>query len=329
VTERDIDLALDGSSYGAYVADRFNVVDPLIAEVGVRWDRQTATGEDQVSPRVNLVYLLSGDTTLRAAWGYFHQSQRLDELQVGDGVTELAPAQRAEHRLVALEQQLPRGLGLRLELYHKLYTDVRPRYENLLSPIEILPEIEADRILIAPERAEARGVEVTLRRAGGRRWSWWVSYAYSTAEDELDGEWGPRAWDQPHGANFSVTWRPREHWSFNLSGAYHTGWPTTAVYGELLHYPDGSLGVYPYLGPRNGERIDDYLRLDLRAGREFALRSGVLSIYLEVMNLLNRENLARPESYSFVQRPDGTLDTVTEYEGSLPIIPALGVRWTF
>jgi hypothetical protein len=51
--------------------------------------------------------------------------------------------------------------------------------------------------------------------------------------------------------------------------------------------------------------------------------------YLEVMNLLNRENLARPESYSFVLNPDGTLDTVTEYEGALPIIPALGVRWTF
>jgi hypothetical protein len=329
VTERDLDFALDGSSYGAYVADRFKVVEPLIAELGVRWDRQTAIGEDQVSPRVNLVYLLSADTTFRAAWGFFHQSQRLDELQVGDGVTELAPAQRAEHRLVALEYRLPRGLDVRLELYQKLYTDVRPRYENLLSPIEILPELEADRILIAPERAEARGVEVTLHRASGRRWSWWVSYAYSAAEDELGGEWVPRAWDQPHAANFSITWRPHEHWSFNLSGAFHTGWPTTAVHGKLLHYPDGSLGVYPYLGPRNGERLDDYLRLDLRAGREFALRSGVLSIYLEVMNLLNRENLARPESYSFVLRPDGTLETVTEYEGSLPIIPALGVRWTF
>jgi len=329
VIDREISLEPEGSAYTAYVADRFRLWEPLLVEVGVRWDHQTVNDESQVSPRVNLVGTLGPHTTLRASWGLYHQAQRLNELQVPDGVTTFYPAQQAEHRLLALEHGFPSGLDLRVEAYQKKLSDVMPHYENLLNPIEILPELESDRILVAPDRSEAKGVEVVLRRDGGKRWSWWLSYAWARVEDEIDGEWVPRSWDQPQTATFSLNYRPSARWNFNLSGVYHTGWPTTAVYGELITDEEGGVWVQPYTGPRNRERLDHYLRFDVRASRDFHLRDGLLSVYLEVTNLLNRENLARPESFSWWMNSGGDLVLEINNEAFMPMIPSLGLRWTF
>jgi len=184
-------------------------------------------------------------------------------------------------------------------------------------------------VLVAPERSQAAGVEATLRRGGDRPLTWWLSYAYSRAEDRIDGRWVPRSWDQPHSVNFSVDYRPSERWSFNFSGLYHTGWPTTGITGEIRYDDSGHPYLVPHIEQRNGERLPFYLRIDSRVSRDIHLRRGLCSIFLEVMNLLNRENLGRPEGFSFRVRPDHTVDVVVEWEGGLPVIPSLGVRFSF
>ena len=63
-----------------------------VVEIGLRWDRQNWIGDHQISPRLNLVYTAAPRTIVRAAWGMFHQSQRLNELQVEDGVDVFFPA---------------------------------------------------------------------------------------------------------------------------------------------------------------------------------------------------------------------------------------------
>lgn len=328
VTERDFVLVPEGDTYGLYATDRFRLLDDLVVEAGLRWDRQTYLEDDQVSPRLSVLWELDDRTNLRASWGLYHQAQHINELQVSDGVTTFFPAQRAEHRLLAFDHALSRDLSLRVEVYQKLFTDVMPRWENLLNPIEILPELEADRVLVAPERARAQGVEIALRHDRGRRWSWWGSYAWARAEDDIDGEWVPRNWDQRHTVSFDVNFRPSARWNFNLGGVYHSGWPTTAILAEWVTGPDGKPAVRIYSGPRNRERLDDYLRLDARASRDFRLRRGSFSVYFEVMNLLNRENLARPESFWLTSTPDGSLVVGHDQEAWVSIIPSLGIRWT-
>lgn len=328
ITERDLMLDPEGDTYGLYTTDRFRLLDDLVVEAGLRWDRQTYLEDDQFSPRLSVLWELNDRTNLRASWGLYHQAQHINELQVSDGVTTFFPAQQAEHRLLAFDHALSRDLSLRVELYQKLFTDVMPRWENLLNPIEILPELEADRVLVAPERARAQGVEIALRHDRGRRWSWWGSYAWARAEDDIDGEWVPRNWDQRHTVSFDVNFRPSARWNFNLGGVYHSGWPTTAVLAEWVTGPDGRPAVRIYSGPRNRERLDYYLRLDARASRDFRLRRGSFSVYFEIMNLLNRENLARPESFWLHSTPDGSLRVEYDQEAWVSIIPSLGVRWT-
>lgn len=328
VTDRDYLLVPEGDTYGLFVSDRFRLSDRIVVEAGLRWDRQTYVGDDQLSPRLNVLWELDKRTKLRAAWGLFHQAQHISELQVTDGVTSFFPAQQAEHRLLGFDHAWPSGLSLRVELYQKLFTDPIPRWENLLDPVEILPELEADRVLVDPELARAGGLEIALRRDGGTRWGWWASYAYAKAEDEIDGEWVPRSWDQRHTLSVDVNFRPNSKWNFNLGGIYHSGWPTTAVLAEWTTGPGGAPAIRVYPGPRNQERLPYYLRIDARASRDFRLRHGTFSLYLEVMNLLNRENLNRPESFRLYVKPDGSLGVGADWEGFMSIIPSLGIRWT-
>ena len=123
----------------------------LLWELGVRWDKQTYLDLDddsQLSPRFNVSYRFSDRTTLRAAWGRFHQPQGIQDLQVQDGVTEFFPAQQAEHRILGVGHMFPGDIELRADVYEKRYSDLRPRYENVLDIYEFAAESNFDRVRI-------------------------------------------------------------------------------------------------------------------------------------------------------------------------------------
>jgi hypothetical protein len=319
-----------GWQLSLYTADRFQLSQRIIAEAGARWDRQTWTpGDNQLSPRLNLVWQLKKHGTLRFAWGRYAQSQGVHELQVEDGVNLFFPAQWAEHRVVSLESPLSSEIDLRIEAYQKIMTDLRPRYENLFEPYEILPAGEADRVRIAPDRAEACGIEVGLKGTHDS-WSWWASYTLSSAEDLIDGVWQARRWDQRHTLSFSVNWQPRERWNLNLAGTFHSGWPLTPLYGQWQQQPDGEWTASGVLGPRNSERYPPYRRLDLRISRHFQLQRGSLRLFVEVINLLDRDNSHSIEDISIVAyEPGGPIEVVTDHDEWFPILPSIGVSWIF
>ena len=54
-------------------------------------------------------------------------------------------------------------IDLRVEAYRKRYSHLRPRFENFLNEVVILPELKPDRIRLAPAQARADGVELSLR----------------------------------------------------------------------------------------------------------------------------------------------------------------------
>jgi hypothetical protein len=331
-TESSNQTQLDPSGWqlGLYLADRFQITRGLFSEVGVRWDSQSWTpGADQVSPRGNLVWVTPRWGTVRAAWGRFSQSQAIHQLQVEDGVETFLPAQWAEHRVISWERQLGSSLVVRAEAYHKTMTDLRPRFENLFEPFEMLPAGEPDRVRIAPERAEARGLELVFRSAHDRRLTWWAGYTLSWSEDRVEGVWQPRSWDQRHSVSFSVNWQLEKGWNVNLSGASHSGWPTTPVFAHWQQSADGTYFVRGEIGQRNSDRYPPYHRLDLRVSRTVRQVSGSLRFFLEVANLLDRKNVRSTGTFMFSAGPDGTIEVAADHEEWLPILPSLGLSWEF
>ena len=153
---RAMALAPSGDSYGLFVEDRVRFTDRLIADLGLRWDRQNylPPGVDsQFSPRASLLYRIGSKTDLRLSHGRFFQPEGLLELQVEDGVGAFSRAQSAAHSIVSVEHRFAGTLVLRAELYRKTTQHVRPRYENLFDPLVLIPELRASRALVAPERS--------------------------------------------------------------------------------------------------------------------------------------------------------------------------------
>jgi outer membrane receptor protein involved in Fe transport len=329
VTEVDTQLQPEGTAYSMYVADRFQLAVPFVIELGLRWDRQTWIGEHQLSPRVNLMYAASDRTVFRAAWGRFYQSQRLNELQVEDGVKQFFPAQLANHWLVSVEHLFSPGLSSRFEIYRKDLSNLRPRYENLFDPITLFPEAEPDRVRIAPDRGLVRGLELIFKGVPRPNLSWWASYSLARAEDEIAGSWQPRSWDQTHALSFGLNLSLPRQWTLSLAGIYHSGWPTTPVYGEVVGFEDGVPVIEPIIGERNSARYDSYARIDMRAGKLFPSSRGGLTLYLDVLNLTNRNNVCCTVGFDFAVDPDGVVTVTPQSRYWAPIVPILGIGWQF
>ncbi|HSF43804.1 MAG TPA: TonB-dependent receptor, partial [Thermoanaerobaculia bacterium] len=322
--------SLRGEHLGAWVSDRVSWLGRLTAEVGARYDRHTATDDTLLSPRVSLGWRLGERSVVRAAWGRFYQSQRPYELQVEDGESVLWRAERSEHRVLGYERFWQSGrLGveaLRVELFDREIEDPRARYESLLEPVNFFPEIEPDRVRIAPERSTARGIEILLRGRRGARFDWSLAYSHARAEDRLSGNRVPRSLDQPDTGALGLNFRLPRQWNLNLAWRYHTGWPTTPVEAGFVidpEDPEEEPGLAAVFGRLNSERLPAYHRLDLRASRRWDLRSGRLTFFVDVQNVYNRRNLA-----GFDVTLDEDAGVVELEEERWPgLFPSLGITW--
>lgn len=326
---RSVHVRPRGSELAAYVADRVRLSDRVVVEAGLRAGSESYTPDGvHVSPRLNAAWTLSPRTSMRAAWGLFHQPQAIHELQVEDGVTEYQPAQRAEHRVVGVEHSFGRGIEARLELYDKKLTHLRPRYVNLYDRLLVFPELRADRIRIAPEHGRARGAELLVRSDAAQPLSGWMSYTLARVTDHLTDRGVrrdvPRDWDQEHATTFSVNYRRGAKWNFNLAGTWHSGWPTTPIIARVEGTQLGPQLVTE-LGPRASIRLPDYQRLDFRASRT----AGAFSFFVELFNLLGHENVTRVNTFEFQQDANGAVTASPVTESVIGVLPSFGVTWRF
>jgi len=319
------------NKFGVYGSWRTRLTDSLTAEAGARWDSYEypdALKFDVVSPRLNVVYAFGNDNELRAAWGVVYQPQAVNELQVEDNVTQFFEPERSEQIVVGYTRRFSRGLSLRVDVYNKDYSHLRPRYENLLDPIQLIPEGAQDRIRIDAPEARARGVELTFRREAERGLSGWVSLSLAEAVEDVEGDWQSRSWEQKQTLAFGSSWTGAK-WNVSLAGLFHSGAPTTFLGIETAPLPGGGTEVQGVVGERNAEHLAPYTRVDLRANRDVQLRDSKISFYLEVTNLLNSQNECCIENYILEQGRNGAIsfDTVKGYY--LPMLPSFGFQWEF
>jgi hypothetical protein len=317
-------VALDprGDSQSVHVSDRIRLSERVLAELGVRWDRQSyapGTSDSQFSPRSSLLYRLGSRTDLRLSYGRFFQTDDLLGLQVEDGVVEFAAAQHASHSIIGVEHRFDGALVLRVEAFRKWTRGARPRFENLFDPLVLVAELRAGRVRIAPENAEARGVEVLVN--GGRTVPWWFGYSVSHVDDVIGGVRVPRSWDQRRAFDAGVTWDVGR-WSLSAAASLHSGWPATAVSVEQV-------GGQPVAvaGERNALRLRSLRRLDVRASRDLAVQVGSLRLFAELTNLTGRRN---PCCLAYEETTTGGAPTLRQSErAGLPLTGNLGLLWEF
>lgn len=322
---RDLSAAPIGNNFAVYISDRWKVARNTIIELGLRWDDQTYTGfvsDSQLSPRLSVLHAFSPATEFRFSWGRYYQSQGIHELQIEDGVTDFYPAQRADHIIAGIRHNFNNNYSVRLELFQKDMSRLRPRFENLFDPLALIPELQPDRVRIAPSKARSRGAELTVDYTSGQL-SWWASYTLSEVDDTVDGVKEPRSWDQRNAliAGLSLN---KNAWDFSLAANIHSGWPTTRM--TLVDPVDPADDPTAIPGPRNAERHPSYASVDARISRRFKVGKGTITAFFEVANIFDRQNVCCRD-YDLEDDTDDVLELTVDYW--LPRLPAIGILWEY
>lgn len=322
---RDLSVAPIGNNFAVYISDRWRIARNTIVELGLRWDDQTHSGlvsDSQFSPRLSVLHALSPATELRFSWGRYHQSQGIHELQIEDGVTDFFPAQRADHIIAGIRHNFTNRSSVRLELFQKEMSRLRPRFENLFDPLALVPELQPDRVRIAPSEARARGLELSVDQRSGSL-AWWASYTLSEVNDTVNGIEEARSWDQRHALTAGLTWN-NDAWDFSLAANVHSSWPITDI--MLVDPIDPADDPIAVPSPRNVARLGTYASVDARISRRFKVGKGTITAFFEVANIFNRRNLCCRD-YDLVDDTDDVLELSDDYW--LPRLPAIGILWEF
>lgn len=315
-----------GHSTSVFVTDRLNLAASTWLQVGLRWDRQTWTDPqfgNQLSPRVSLLHSFNDSSDIRLSLGRFYQSQAVNQLQVEDGLDQFFRPQRSDHYIIGFRKSFGNGYRLRAELFLKQYERLKPRFENLFDPLALIPEMAPDRVRLDPTSAESKGFEISVERRTGQGIDWWGSYVWSRASDQINGRREDRSWDQRHAIQAGISWRSGK-WEVGAAVSAHTGWPTTPLIAEYDPEEDEYL---PIPGPRNSENYSTFITLDFRVSREFEVKKGRLSAFLEVSNATNRDNPCCTDYDIDDEVVPAALDVTEDFW--VPIIPAMGILWEF
>ena len=294
----------------------------LEAELGMRVDAQDydQTGfRHQWSPRLNVRYDVSSVWRVYGSWGRFTQAQRVDELRTEEGQVRPDSSALAVHAVVGVAYDDPGAWRVGIEVYRKRWTEVRPYFDNFIDTLSLLPDLQPDRVRIAPIEAEAAGVEVSVRRQFGRAFEAWGGFAASRVLDDVGGASDvPRSWDQPQALNGGVAWNDGP-WRASALLAWHKGWPRTQV--VQFGGPSGPLFE---IGPRNRARWDNYFTLDMNAAWTRPVGGGDLTLWADLTNAANRDNECCAH---LVAAPLPGEEPAIEGDSWLPRTLNVGVTW--
>jgi len=317
-----------------------------IAEPGGRADgaartRERGTNTIHVAPRLAVRLSLTSDLSVSASagrsWQYlqaialagpsahpvFHASQFW--LLAG----EAAPAIRADIGTVGIEQWFGHGWLGSINAYVRSSTglavpDPRP------GPLEGRP-------LFVPGNNDARGIEFGVRRVAGR---WTGSLNYTRAKSEIEAAKLTYAAPTDRRDRVDAMTAVRVGGGLRVGAAYTamSGAPYTRVKGRI-RTADCELFGFGCTGPAgiveepNSRRTPAYRSLDLIGTLTRVLRGVEASVYLQVRNVLGRDNAVTYSGsvYDVTHNPR-TVDEVIwrdRFEAGLPRLPLIGARITF
>jgi hypothetical protein len=259
-------------------------------------------------PRLAVTLDLDARVRLLAAAGIYHQAPDCQDLSATFGNPELGIA-RALHLTLGEQVRFTPALSLELLGFYKTLDDLAVR-----SP---LPTPDSARVLLSSGSGRSLGVQLTLRQTLSAGWSGWLATTLSRSEREQAGE-PPRLFDYDQPLVLAAVVNKRlERWSFGARLRVASGSPRTPVIGAS--YNLRTARYEPLFGPANSTRLPDFLQLDVRVDREFALgEEARLSVYLDALNVTARDN-AEELVYSADYREHG-------YLLGLPPLLVLGAR---
>ncbi len=300
-----------------YTTAVINVTDRLLVYPSVRLTqyslvrRQTTT-----DPRFRFVWQLSDRTSLKGGVGQYTQLPDISEWNPRFGNPRVL-TERAFHSSLALGRDFDYDVRVEVTGFYKYLWDLATPSANLV--VRDGGEVGLENFA-SKGRGRIYGGELFLRKALTRSLFGWVSYTLSKSERRLDPREDFRLFDldQTHILTLIGVYRLPKGWQVGARFRLVSGNPYTPVVGATY---DASGSYIPISGAPNSDRVPMFHQLDLRVDKRFVWKRVILTTYLDVQNVYNRQN-AEFLNYAY----DFSANTVIP---SLPIIPSLGFKLEF
>jgi len=276
---------------------------------GLRGDEVTALRHGfEVSPRVSGRVELGGGLSAQVGAGFFHQSPSLLSLSVteaGQYVNSELRQQRTRQVVGGMSWVARTGLRFSVEGFFKQYHRV-PRLET--DPRIAVPNLGGDygfvgaEALIGDGVGRAKGIEFFAQQKLLE--NLYVLGAYTLAFSEFGPSQEaltPSAWDRRHALDLTAGYRLGDAWEIGaklraLSGLATTPWDLKA---SEASYALTGRGI-PDWSRIGSVRTPAYARLDVRVERWLSFEEWNAMLYLDVQNVLNRENAV---GFSYTEDP--------------------------
>jgi hypothetical protein len=310
--------AFQGSSWlrSGYAHVRWSGLPRLTIASGLRVGESTLVNRPSVARWMLGEWSLRPDWTVNVSGGVSHQFPEFDHTVGATGAAGLRP-ERATHLDIGIERQLTPTIRSQATVFMRDESDVLRA-----------PDVNAriiDRVLVDPPRSRryenalsgsSRGVELLLERRSVTGISGWVAYSYGktrhidTARNE--SFWGD--FDQRHAINVAGIYRRSSRTAFAVKFRGGTNFPIPGYFVAR----EGRL----FAGmARNDVRLPGYARLDVRASRTFTYLSRRVTVFAEMLNVLDRTNM-RPAN-GIIRRETG--EAIGFTEELFPRLPSAGL----
>lgn len=256
----------------------------LSFEGGVRISDSALVHQHAFVPWVLCAWGFRPGWALKASAGGSSQFPELDAVLGTTGSPGLLP-ERAAHVDVGIERRVS-GALLEATIFNRVENDILRRPQpGLRRPMATVFEPPGPGVHRNALEGTARGVELVVRRDRPTGVSGWLSYTYARAR-QTDDTTGESYWSD----------LDRRH-AFNAAGLFHIGRQASA--GLVMRAASG-VPIPGYFGVTHGRRVvgdvrntlrlAPYVRLDARAQRTFFASRHAVTLFGEVLNVLNHHN---------------------------------------
>jgi TonB family protein len=297
-----------GARFEPFITSANKVVPPAPGTPNVGFTREEAV----IEPRVNVRYAFTPTISAKAAFGVYHQAPQAEELSAVFGTPTLVLS-TARHYLAGGMFQLTQTLSAEITGFYAESDDLVVRSQSE-SPL-------VGHALDQTGIGHSYGTQFLLRQQQIGHFFGWVSYSilHSERKDAPGVAWRLFDYDQTHVFTALGSYDLGAGFEFGARFRYASGYPRTPVVGS---YFDATTDSYqPIFGQHNSIRIPPFVSVDVRLAKRFKIAKTDAEAYLDVQNVINHSN---PEEIVY-----NTSFTQRGYITGLPILPVLGLRWSW
>jgi len=288
---------------------------------GWSWNRQARLNTRYQSPFAGLELVPADGHRLSLSFGRSGQFPFFNQLY-GIAGSELLRPETATGTEARWSYRNKQGFELILSGYYRWRKEVPWRYQGLwrLENGKIVPP--------SPEPYENRlkdrsyGGEILVGRRVTNGLGGWIAYAWGKSLwSDVQGVWFPGNYDQRTGISVFAHYRWTSNVELSTKWRFASGMPLP-VYAQQVD------GKYYVAEERNQERLPDYARLDIRIAKSFPKDRYRITLFIEILNLMDRDNV-RYSGYEFdsVNPQTGRIKNLTSQQ--FPILPTAGVIFEF